>query len=56
MEMAAVEDQKSLFIQNKYKSWMFLKIKNASKNILTNMFVSGICNKNFIFNVVLMIM
>jgi hypothetical protein len=33
-----------------------MKIKNGSQNILTNLFVSGVFNKNVIFSVLLMIM
>jgi hypothetical protein len=53
-------DLKTHFTLNANKSGMpkakyFLKIKNASQNILTNFFVSEVLNKNVIFNVLLMI-
>jgi hypothetical protein len=37
------------------KQNIFLKIKNASQNILPNFVVSGVLIKNFIFSMLLMI-
>jgi hypothetical protein len=51
---------KSIFCKNENKSWMveakyFLKIKNASQKILTNIFVQEVFIKHVIFSMLLMI-
>jgi cell division protein FtsW (lipid II flippase) len=48
------------FILNENKSWMplakhYLQVKNTFQNILTNLFVLEVYNKNVIFNALLMI-